>query len=583
MNDQLIRKLFRSTLTIQVCSALTVVLGVFVDGAVTGGCLGAKAMASYGFALPMTTITSGLASLFATGISVLCGQTISTGDKEGTNRIFSQCLTAALGISAILAAAGILGAEQLAGLLGADRGSLPETADYLRGFMLGVPGLFAMFILMPIMQIDGDRNRALIAICCNMGVNITLDLLNGFVFRRGLFVMALATTAGTYVGLGVLLLHFRKENIMFRFRLTKPTGRVLKEMLPYGFADTLQQTSRSVMNICLNWILMSVSGPLAVSAFSAIFTASTLCMALGVGIGETTAVINSVLVGEKNEESIRNLAKIALKSTLIYNVLLIVALFVLASPFMKLFLNSEPEALDLATTGFRLFIGSILFYGFNTFWQAFYQSMKLIRLSYAYAVLNNFICIVLSAFLMSRLWGLTGVWLSFAVGEILSLLIIILWNVSHNRGNTLFDKMLCIDDRFRGNILSSRGWSCASLNEAVSVSEAIRSYCNSEGAPSRTAFALSLAAEELCTNILHYGFADGKPHSIDLMVTRLTDGWMMRIRDDCQLFNPVQYVQLFDESDPSAHIGIRLTRGLIRKIDYISALKLNNLLLEIDS
>ncbi|MBO5570036.1 MAG: ATP-binding protein [Clostridia bacterium] len=209
--------------------------------------------------------------------------------------------------------------------------------------------------------------------------------------------------------------------------------------------------------------------------------------------------------------------------------------------------------------------------------------MKLIRLSYAYAVLNNFICIVLSAFLMSRLWRLTGVWLSFAVGEILSLLIIILWNVSHNRGNALFDKMLCIDDRFRGNILSSRGWSCASLNEAVSVSEAIRSYCNSEGAPSRTAFALSLAAEELCTNILHYGFADGKPHSIDLMVTRLTDGWMMRIRDDCQLFNPVQYVQLFDESDPSAHIGIRLTRGLIRKIDYISALKLNNLLLEIDS
>ena len=57
---------------------------------------------------------------------------------------------------------------------------------------------------------------------------------------------------------------------------------------------------------------------------------------------------------------------------------------------------------------------------------------------------------------------------------------------------------------------------------------------------------------------------------------------MMRIRDDCQLFNPVQYVRLFDETDPTAHIGIRLIRGLTRRIEYVSALKLNNLLIEVN-
>lgn len=582
MNDKLIRKLFRSTLIIQVCSAMTVVLGVFVDGAVTGACLGAKAMASYGFALPMTTIFSGLASLFATGISVLCGQTISSGDKEGTNRIFSQCLTAALAISFLLAAVGLLCAESIAGILGADPESLPETANYLRGFMIGVPGLFAMFILMPVMQIDGDRNRALYAMMCNMGLNITLDLLNGLVFHQGLFVMALATTAGTYLGLGVLLLHFRKPGIMFRIRLSRPTGRILKEMLPYGFADTLQQICRSVLNISLNWILLSVSSSLAVSAFSAIFSASTICMALGVGIGESTAVINSVLVGEKDGDSIRNLAKTALRYTLITNSVLIIVLFVFASPFMTLFLNSEPEALELATTGFKFFVFSILFYGINTFWQAYYQSMKLIRLSYAYAVLNNLVCISLSAFLMSRLWGTNGVWLAFAVGEIISLAIIVLWNITHGKGRTILDKMLYIHDGFADDILSSRGWSCATLDETIDISEAIRSFCTSEGASTRTSFALSLAAEELCTNIIQYGFNDGKQHSIDVRICKLTDGWMMRIRDDCQLFNPVQYVEMYNESDPTAHIGIRMTQGLVRKIEYISALKLNNLLLEMN-
>ena len=582
MNDRLIRKLFKSTLTVQVCTALTVVLGVFVDGAVTGGCLGARAMASYGFALPFTTIVSGLASLFATGISVLCGQTISSGDRQGTNRIFSQCATAAMMVSLFLAAAGLLGAESLAGMLGADPESLPETVNYLRGFMIGVPGLFLMFILMPVMQIDGDRDRALIAIVCNMGLNIMLDLLNGFVFHGGLFIMALATTAGTYLGLAVLLLHFRKPDIMFRLKPAGPTGKVLREMFAFGFADTLQQLSRSVLNICLNWILLSVSSALAVSAFSAIFSTSTLVMALGVGIGETTAVINSVLVGEKDVESIRNLAKAALKSTLILNLMLIGVLFVFAPQFMWLFLSSEPEALELGITGFRFFIFSILFYGFNTFWQAFYQSMKLIRLSYAYAVVSNFLCIAVSAFLLSRFMGTDGVWLAFPVGECLSLVIFILWNMAHGEGRTPMDRMLRISGGFTENILSCRGWSCADREEAVKVSEGIHDFCVSEGASRRTAFVLALAAEELCANVLCYGFSDGKPHSIDLKVLKLADGWMMRVRDDCKLFDPVRYVQLFDDADPAAHIGIRLTRGMARRIEYVSTLKLNNLLLETD-
>ena len=67
------------------------------------------------------------------GISVLCGKTIGSGNKDETNRVFSQCLCFALLVGITITAIVLLGAQPIAMLLGSSGDYLPETAAYLRG------------------------------------------------------------------------------------------------------------------------------------------------------------------------------------------------------------------------------------------------------------------------------------------------------------------------------------------------------------------------------------------------------------------------------------------------------------------
>ena len=581
MNNHNIRRMFRSTLTVQILTALTAVLGSVVDGAVTGACLGVNAMTAYGLVLPIITIFSGISSIFGTGISIPCGRSIGAGNREETVRIFSESMMSAFLLSLILLVATFFGADAIAGLLGASGAYAAEAADYLRGFAFSAPAMIFMVALLPIMQLDGDRNRPLRAVGLMTLVNICGDLLNGLVLHRGLFVMALATTASYYVAAVILLLHFRKGGNLFRLSIRWPGIGTLKDLLSYGVPNAMQHLSRSLLTICLNHILLTVANERAVAAYSAIYTASVLCMAFGSGIGQSTSVITGVLAGEKDADGIRSLMREAMRTALVMNGLLTVLMFAAASPVMGVVLRGDMATHETAAFGFRLYSLSIIVYAVNVTMRSYYQAMHKVRLAYPYVILDNFLCTALAAWGLSRIVGLTGVWMSFLVGEAVTLLVFIIIALRNGTKGTLLERMLEIRPDFTEGIEAIQSWSAASKEAVSAASEGVSAFLRDNGAAQREAYLLSLAVEEMGMNIIQYGFADGKPHSIDLKAVRQNGCWILRVRDDCPLFDPVHYLEGFEAASPEAHIGIRMVSGMAKRMEYVNTLKMNNLLIEI--
>ena len=584
MNNRLIHKMFYTTMIVQLCSMLIQVFAVFVDGAVIGGCLGASSLASYGFAIPVATVFSGIATVFSAGISVLCGRAIARGDKEEANRIFSQGVWAALIVSIPLLLFCFWGADWLAAILGAGSDLEKETAAYIRGYVLCAPALMMLLVLMPIMQIDSDKTRIIKAVCIMTGINVSLDLVAGLILHKGLFYIALCTTIAYYAGSLVLLMHFGKSSSMFRLPIARSIPKIqsVMELISCGLPDALQKISRSFLNICLNHILLITGGAFAVSAFSAVYSASLLCMILGSCIGDSIYVMNSLLAGEKDTESMKIMLRTALKTALLLNAALSVIVFATAPVFMRLFFNSDESAFQIAVTGFKIYSLSIVFYSLNVVWRTYYQSMHLLKIAHSYVVLNNFCFIALSAYVLSRFFGTSGVWYSFLAGQVLTLLFIMLLNLPRIRRAGALDGMMRLPADFASEIVSSYSWSAHTLNEIVQVSESVGRICKAERVPSRISFILSLMVEEIAVNIYTYGFAEKKTHSIDVKLQHLNDGWLIRIRDDCRLFDPTRYVALYDYSSPEEHIGIRMVKKLASRIEYTSALKLNNLLITLD-
>ena len=94
----------------------------------------------------------------------------------------------------------------------------------------------------------------------------------------------------------------------------------------------------------------------------------------------------------------------------------------------------------------------------------------------------------------------------------------------------------------------------------------------------------ALSIEEMACNILKYGFKEGKGNRIDIrLVRKPDDDLIIRIRDNCEGFDPVNYYDMArpDESDPAKHIGIRMVFRMVKDINYVNSMGLNNLTVRI--
>jgi len=71
-NAKLIKKSFRSLMTMMIFAGVVAMCGSFIDGVVIGNFLGADHMASFGYAAPVFMIIAAVAGIFANGGKALC-------------------------------------------------------------------------------------------------------------------------------------------------------------------------------------------------------------------------------------------------------------------------------------------------------------------------------------------------------------------------------------------------------------------------------------------------------------------------------------------------------------------------------
>ena len=120
------------------------------------------------------------------------------------------------------------------------------------------------------------------------------------------------------------------------------------------------------------------------------------------------------------------------------------------------------------------------------------------------------------------------------------------------------------------------------MDEVAMVSCKVKEFCKAHSLDDRRAYHMALAVEEMAGNVIEHGFSkDSRKHSLDVRVIKKSDGYILRIRDDCYMFDPVKQMELFSDKDILRHIGLRMVFGTAKDVKYTSILKLNNLLVRI--
>ena len=583
----LIDRVFRSSLVSLTAAVVVTMLGIVIDGVVIGRFLGPECMAAYTLATPVTNLVTALSGLMTEGTQVLCALNLGKGNVKRARNVFSVCMIATLAISAALVCCVLFFTRDVTALLGAHGASAnlqPLVGDYLCGLAFSFPATILLFEFNSLMRLDGDSNRVIVAVVTMTVLDIVGDLLNALVIGGGMFGMGLATTISYLVALGIMLLHFRKPDIIFKFSLEGLRFGDLKDILVAGCPSAVGNVSTMARNFTLNQIMIAtVASTMAVGALGVLNVVQGFVSCVLIGVGMTTGMIAGMILGEQDRASAERLVSIAMRTALVLGVVLAVTVFALAGVIAPLFGSSNgQEMVDLAIRGLRFYAFSVVLYGVNNAFVNYTQGMRRTGLSACFCFLQNFVFVAVPAL---ALWGVLdsdAVWVAFPIGEALTTLTIVTLAAVRKRGApTKARDFLFLKEPFGAPAEETLDITISSFDQVVPACERAKQFCADKGADSKACFHVALFIEELGCNVVEYGFAADEGKLLEIRIVHFEGSWVLRLRDNCRAFDPVKWVQLNGSDDPTVNMGIKLVCGMAKEVTYVSTLDLNIITLRI--
>ena len=576
----MIKKLIRQMLTAQIFSALTVSLCLLIDSIMISRFLGEEAIAAYGLANPLLLSIGAIGTLLAAGIQVVCSRALGRGSQEEANIGYASSLAATAVISLVFTAIVLLFRSFLARIMGAgDSGNLFEmTRDYLVGFSIGAPGSMGALVLVPFLQMAGQSNLLIAAVLTMTVTDIGLDLLNVLVFHGGMFGMGLASALSYYAAMIVAGIYLFSKKSVFRFSRKSVKMKMIRELFSNGIPAGVNMLASVILVYLMNRMLHALDGGAAVAAYTVIMSIGNAANCITTGIGGVSLTLCGVFFHEEDRSALRETVRRLFRSGVVLGFGMGLLLLVLAPVFIRLFIPEPGKTQDMAILGLRLFGVGLIPCCLNNALKYAYQASGRPGLTEIMSLLEGAVFPVLAAFVFSRFLGTNGAWLGFAAGEILMRLttFLLVRRVSgeHPWKNGAF---LLLKKSFGAKPEETMETDIRSLEDVTASAEKAEQFCLQHGQDPRTANHIALCIEEMAANVIQYGFNDGKPHHLSVLILNKPDHWILRFRDDCRAFDPVKYVP--QEKDQA--LGIRLVSALAEEANYTYSMNLNNLSLKL--
>lgn len=382
--------------------------------------LGTSGLAALNIAIPVYNFIHGTGLMIGMGGATKFSVCKSQGNQMLVDKIYTNTIYLAVLFSIAFMLPGFFCPRQLAFVLGADMTILEMTAVYLRWLLLFSPAFILNDVLLCFVRNDANPQLAMCAMLIGSFFNVIMDYIFIFPLHMGIFGAVFATGISPVISILMMTLHWMKNRNSFHFAGRGICMKVVQWDLSLGFPSLIAQISSGIVMITFNSIILKLEGNTGVAAYGIIANISLVVVAIYTGIAQGAQPLVSRFYGENNREQIQAVLCYAIFTTLALSGILYVLIFVLAQPIAAIF-NSECNARlqTIAVTGLKLYFISTPFVGYNIILATFFTSIERAFPAHILSLLRGLILIIPTAFILSSLWKMIGVWFTYPVTEIL--------------------------------------------------------------------------------------------------------------------------------------------------------------------
>lgn len=419
----LFRKYFIPTLF----GMLSLCVVTAADGIFVGQGIGSDAVAAVNIVWAPMMFMYGLGLMLGIGCSVVASIQLSQGLVEKARRNVTYSLLAGTTI-VVIYIAGMLASPSATGyMLGSSERLLPEVIDYLvfftPGLVLNLWGMVGLFIV----RLDGSPR---LAMWCNVIpglLNIVLDYV--FIFPLGWGMKGAAAATGISVSTGGLMVlvyltryarTLRLISVPFTMDSLRAAVRSVVYQMRIGVSAFLGESTMAMLMFVGNQVFMRYLGDDGVAAFGIACYYCPFFFMIGNAIAQSAQPIISYNFGLGRTDRVVQTEHIALRTAVISGLLVMGMFIAIPDKMVGLFISTDSRAAEYAIAGLPWFASCVVFFVFNLTAIGYFQSVERVGPSTWFALMRGFIFLVPAFLILPGILGVTGIWISVAVSEILT-------------------------------------------------------------------------------------------------------------------------------------------------------------------
>ena len=385
---------------------------------------GANGLAVLNLILPVFGLVYAIGAMI--GIGSATRYRISKAKGEPVDFYFTQSVLFSVLCSIPFIFIGIFLPEKLLQLLGGDATLTALGRDYLRIILIASPFFMTNYTFTAFTRNDHAPATAMFGSIAGSLFNIVFDYVFMFPMGLGMTGAALATAVCPAVTMSICCTHLfgKKNHVEFRFR--RLSLRHLFSCCQLGISAFVGEISSAVTTIVFNMLILSIAGNIGVAAYGVIANISIVAMSIFNGLAQGAQPLISECYGKGDTAHVKKLLKWSLLTCLATEIIIVGAIFLATNPLISLF-NSEQSAelARYADDGIRLYFLGYLVAGINIVLVAYFSAVDKPKPAITGSLLRGVVAIIFFAILLSALFGMTGIWLSFPCAEVLTFAVVL--------------------------------------------------------------------------------------------------------------------------------------------------------------
>jgi len=567
-SDQLLKKKFVQYLIPTMTSYAALSINGFLDSMIVSNSLGSRALAIVNLGTPLTLVFAAVYALLGNGAAALYALSLGKRDHDGAGKSLTAALVMALFAGLFIVAAGTVLFGPISGILCRDAELMEDFRPYLRVLLLSAPLLTTLLTFTMILPSAGYPGYSMAINLTANFINIVMDIVYIRIMHMGVVGAAWSTITGYIAGLVLLVfLCLGKKIKLYVSRKIGASFALLKDVFKLGGPDAMTQVGFSLQFTFINGLASTLAGTPGIVAIALCLQANSIeTIFLGSVMGSSVPIM-SVLHGQCDFKGQTSVLKNAMKWQLSMSAVLSALIAFFAPQVAVLFNVTEPVEIAVAVQALRfyclmLFIRSGII--------LFFRYLKVIGFA-GYAILlsalDSFGVIIPVSWVLSRAFGITGLWLAFPTTALLILSFILIRNYFISSRS---------DGRYKGLLLFENDESSTPLldvtimddaDSIAGISERMQDICEQNGIVEKKAIYVALAVEEMAVYIT--GKKDHVAY-MDILVRKHRGKVIIDFRSLGQSFNP-----LLDTDEDSSE-NVRLLRGIASSIETEYTLGMNS-------